>query len=119
MKKLIFLSVILMAFVLASCEKEVITPFVTFTGTFTNTPNVSGGFWDVLIPDGSTIMYPKKYVVDGTSPLFGNVDETKSVLETSNIAFDPKFVGFTGDLKITLVDKDGDELVMKGEFFGF
>lgn len=57
--------------------------------------------------------------MDGTSALFGNVDEATSVLESSNIAFNLKYGGFSGDLKITLVDTDGDELVLKGEFLSF
>ena len=119
MKKLIFLSVLLTALFVMSCEKEVIKPFVAFSGSFTNTPDPSAGFWEIAIPDGSTFMYPKKYVVDGTSALFGNVDEATSVLESSNIAFNLKYGGFSGDLKITLVDTDGDELVLKGEFLSF
>ena len=60
MKKLIFLSAMLMAFFFTACEKEVITTYVALTGTCTNTPDPSEGFWEVAIPDGSTFMSTKK-----------------------------------------------------------
>lgn len=114
MKKLIFLSIILMGFFFTACEKEVITPYVAISGTFTNTPNPELGFWNIELPDGTIFPSPKQYIVDGTSALFGDVDETKSVLDMSNVAFNPVFGGFTGDVNIKLVDKDGDELKVVG-----
>ncbi|HRD81491.1 MAG TPA: hypothetical protein PLL53_12085 [Saprospiraceae bacterium] len=120
MKKLLFLSLLIAgAFAFYSCEKEVITPYVALTGTFTNTPDPSAGFWAVPIPDGSTFMSPKKYIVDGTSPLFGDVDETKSFLEMPSPVFEPKIGGFTGTCTITTVDKDGDKLIYVGEYYMF
>lgn len=120
MKKLLFLLVMFAgALALFSCEKEVITPYVALTGTFTNTPDPSAGFWAVPIPDGSTFMSPKKYIVDGTSPLFGEVDETKSSLEMPSPVFEPKIGGFTGTCTITTVDKDGDQLIYVGEYYMF
>lgn len=119
MKKLIFFSLLTIAFVFASCEKEVITPYVALTGSFTNTPDPSAGFWEVLIPDGSTFMSPKKYVVDGTSALFGEVDETLSIMELPLPVFEPKIGGFTGGCTITTVDEDGDKLIYVGEYYMF
>ncbi|MBK9017736.1 MAG: hypothetical protein IPM82_28870 [Saprospiraceae bacterium] len=119
MKKLIFLSVLLMAFFITSCEKEVITPYVAISGNFTNTPDLSAGFWEVPIPDGSIFMSPKKYVVDGTSALFGELDESKSIMELPSPVFEPKIGGFTGGVTITLVDKDADKLIFEGEYFMF
>lgn len=114
MKKVIFLSVILMALFFSACEKEVITPYVAISGSFTNTPNPAAGFYEILLPDGTLFPSPKQYIVDGTSALFGNVDETKSVLDMSNVAFNPVFGGFTGDVNIKMVDEDGDELKLVG-----
>ncbi len=108
-----------MALFITSCEKEVITPYVAISGNFTNTPDPSAGFWEVPIPDGSIFMSPKKYVVDGTSALFGEVDESQSIMELPIPAFEPKISGFTGSVTITLVDKDGDKLIFEGEYFMF
>lgn len=114
MKKLMFLSVILVAFFFTACEKEVITPYVAITGTFTNTPNPEAGFWNIDLPDGTVFPSPKQYIVDGTSALLGEVDETQSVLDMTNVAFNPIFGGFTSDVSIKLVDSDGDELKLVG-----
>lgn len=119
MKKLIFLAAIVMAFAFTACEKEVITPYVAITGNFINTPDPSAGFVEIPMPDGSVFTSPKQYKVSGTSALFGTIDEAKSTLVGSNMAFDPIFGGFKGNVTIKLVDREGDELVYVGEFYNF
>jgi hypothetical protein len=119
MKKLIVLSVILMAYFFTACEKEVITPYVSISGNFTQTPDPASGFWEITIPDGTVVMFAKKWVLDGTSPLFGNVDESKSYMALNNPVFDMKFGGFFGELTLSMFDEDGDELKFEGDAYVF
>lgn len=120
MKKLIFpLLLLAVAFAFNSCEKDVVRPLVAINGNFTNTPVPEAGFFEFLMQDGSTFLFPQKYAVDGSCNLYGDVDETKSTLEFSNVSLDPVFMGFKGNCKIITVDSDGDELIHVGEFFTF
>lgn len=119
MKKLIGSLAILLAFSTACTEKEVITPYVAMGGSYLNTPDPSGGFWMVSLPDGSVMPSPKRYIVDGDDALFGEVDETRSTLEMSNLVFDPLFLGFRSDVVVKLVDLDGDQLIAIGEVISF
>ena len=102
----------------SACKKDEIQPLVPITGTFVNTPDPAGGFWEVTLPDGSVMPIPKKYKVSGQCTFVGTVDETKSFLETSDIVFNPLY-GFDGNLKITLYDADGDQLIHVGEYYSF
>lgn len=123
MKNLSFLAGALLALMLSftwSCkDKEVLVPFVPMTGNFTNTPNPNAGFWEIQMPDGTLFPSPKQYVVDGLSTLFGDVDETHSKLDMSNVEFNLLFGGFYADVHIVMMDPDGDELLFTGEVYSY
>ncbi len=107
-----------MAVLFPSCNKDDIRPMVSITGSFTNTPDLMGGFNQVSMPDGSVMTFPKKYIADGTCNLMGDIVESQSFLESYNPSFNPRF-GFEGTVKITLTGEGGDKLYFEGDFFMF
>lgn len=98
-----------------SCDKdeEQIKPLVPISGNFVNTPDPSGGFDQILMPDGTTVSFPKKFRVSGTCGYMGALDESKSFLEIAH-----SFKGlFVGEVKITLTGEKGDQLRLVGTVY--
>ncbi len=104
-----------LALITFSCNKdeEQIKPLVPISGNMVNTPDPSGGFDQIQMPDGSIVTLPKKFKVAGTCGYLGAIDESKSFLEVTH-----SFKGlFIGEAKITLTGEKGDQLILQGTVY--
>ena len=97
-----------------SCSKEDEWKTVSMTGSYTNTPDVSGGFHSISLPVGGTIQVPKKYKVGGSDNIVGNIDETKSTLEVKTVSINSLTGAFDLTFTIAIFDKNGDKVDYKG-----
>lgn len=112
MRTLSILSVVLLAFML-SCTKEA-WQTVIITGEYTNTPDPTAGFYDVLLPNDIVFKVPKKYTVGGSDNLVGTIDETKSVLNVNSVVLNPLTGAFDLTYTIAIYDKSGNKADYKG-----
>lgn len=99
-----------------SCKKDDCTEWQTVdvTGNYTNTPDPTGGFHNVALPDGSTVPVPKKYKVGGSDNVLGAVDAAKSILEVQTVVFNLKNGAFDMSIHITLYASTGDQIHLEG-----
>jgi hypothetical protein len=133
------------ASIFSACEREDARPLINISGEFTNTPDLSAGFIEVLLPPEPallepalepagkpeeeyslgknnvpmvrrTVLFPVKYFVAGTWTCMEQLDITRSVLTCSSATFDPEAGAFKGNLHITLSDIDGSQLFLGGTF---
>jgi hypothetical protein len=116
MRLLILISTAVLFFTFSACEKDDCTVWqtVTVTGTYTNTPDLTGGFHSVTLPDGSMVSLPKKYAVGGSDNVIGTVDASKSTLEVTSVSLNPKTGSFDSAIHITLIGSAGDQIHLKG-----
>ena len=116
MKKLIFL-ITTFLFIAVSCEKEkeIILQPLAFNLTATSTPVPTGGVLECTLPDGTLFPFPKVAAIAGTATFLGTLDATNSTQQILNCNFNPGIMALVGDIEITLVGADGDELYFAGK----
>lgn len=96
-----------------SCTKEE-WQTVNITGGYTNTPDVSAGFYDVTLPNSTIFKVPKKYKVGGSDNLVGEIDESKSFLDVKTVVINPLTGAFDLTYVITIYDKSGNKVDYNG-----
>ncbi|MBL0100430.1 MAG: hypothetical protein IPP49_10640 [Saprospiraceae bacterium] len=112
MRITVVLAVIL--FTLFSCSKEDEWQTVNITGGYTNTPDVSAGFYDVALPGGTIFKAPKKYKVGGSDNLVGEIDKSKSFLDVKSVVINPLTGSFDLIYTISIFDKTGNKVDYSG-----
>lgn len=133
-----------LAGIFSACEREDARPLINISGEFTNTPDVSAGFTELLLPPEPavlepalespgkpeeewlgknhvpmmrrTVFFPVKYFVNGNWTCMEQLDITRSTLTCSSVVFDELSKAFKGNLNITLSDPEGNQLFLAGTF---
>ena len=99
---------------LFGCHKEDEWQTVSITGNYVNTPDPTGGFFTLTLPDGATFQSPKKYKVSGSDNIVGTIDETKSTLTVESVTPSSRFLGFDLVYHIVMYDAAGNQVHFEG-----
>lgn len=130
--------------IFSACEHEDARPLINISGEFYNTPDVSAGFTELMLPPEPavielalappekpevywpgknhvpmmrrTVYLPVKYTVSGQWTCMDQLDITSSTLTCSSVVFDELSKAFKGNLNITLSDPEGNQLYLAGTF---
>jgi hypothetical protein len=113
MRTLLLISMATLLFTIG-CKKDDEWQTVSINGNYTNTPDPTGGFFTLTLPDGTLFQSPKKYKVGGSDNVIGTIDANRSTLTVESVTPSTKFLGFDLVYHIIMYDSAGDEVHFDG-----